>query len=147
MIVEQLIGTEDWKNKIGTLAGSASTAPLRLREVFDSDTRDVLVFAPGRVLVVQPKPSAKLSLFAGLLAALGRPAGLGSVKALRKADVTGFSIHRGVSGVFDQTGELSTAVVDVRNGVSGGRIEFVIDPTVVPIGDLEENVNRWLNGA
>ena len=73
MMVEQMIGNEDWTNKIGTLAGCASTAPLRLREVFDSDTRDVLIFPPSRVLVVQPKSSRDLGLFAGLLAAAGRP--------------------------------------------------------------------------
>jgi len=146
-VVEQLIGTEDWNKKIGTLAGCASLAPIRLREVFDSDTRDVLVFAPDRVLVVQPKSSKKLGLISGLMAAIGRTSGLGSVRSVPKADVISFSIRRGVRGVLDGTGDLATAVVGVRSGVSGGKIEFVIDTAVIPIGDVEKNVNEWLAAA
>ncbi|BBH68485.1 hypothetical protein ACTI_51700 [Actinoplanes sp. OR16] len=143
-VVEQLIGAEDWTNKIGTLAGCAGTAPLRLGEVFESDTRDVLVFAPNRILVVQPKSSRKVGLLAGLLAAAGRTSGLGTVTAIPKADVARFSVHRGIRGVFDSTGELATAVIEIRRGRTAGRIDFVVDPVAIPIGDIEENVARWL---
>ncbi|MFI7493001.1 hypothetical protein ACIBXA_31985 [Micromonospora echinaurantiaca] len=143
-IVEQLIGSEDWAKKVGTLAGCATTSPLRLREVFESDTRDVLVFAPNRVIVVQPKSSGKLGLIAGLRAALGNPSGLGTVRAIAKSDVVGFSIQRGVTGVLDDGAGLMTAVVDVREGVPGGAIRFVVDTGVIGIGDIEQNVNRWL---
>lgn len=143
-VAEQLIGSADWANKIGTLAGCASTSPLRLREVFDSDTRDLLVFAPNRVLVVRPKPSAKLGLIAGLRAAIGNPSGLGDVRAVKKSDVVGFSIRKGIDGVVDGDESLMTAVVNVRAGVPGGGIQFVVDTSVIPLGGVEQNVNAWL---
>ncbi|WP_433788674.1 hypothetical protein [Actinoplanes sp. CA-252034] len=67
----------------------------------------MLVFAPNRVLVVRPKPSAKLGLIAGLM----------------------------------------TAVVDVRAGVPGGGIQFVVDTRVIPVGGVEQNVNTGLRSA
>jgi hypothetical protein len=144
VLVEKLIGSDDWGKKIGTLAGCANPQPLRMREVFESDTRDVLVFAPERVLVVQPKSSKKLGLIAGLKAAAGNPSGLGTVRAVPKADVLAFSIVRGAPGVIDAGAGLYTAVVKVRDGVSGGDIHFVVDTTVVALGGIEENVNGWL---
>lgn len=143
-VVEQLIGSEDWANKIGTLAGCATTSPLRLREVFDSDTRDVLVFAPDRVLVVRPKPSAKLGLMAGLRAAFGNPSGLGDVRTVKKSDVDGFSIRKGVDGVVDGDAGLMTAMIDVRAGVPGGGIQFIVDTGVIPVGGIEQTVNAWI---
>ncbi len=143
-IVEQLVGSSVWTSRIGALAGCASASPLRMREVFASDARDVLVFAQDRVLVVEPLPGDRIGPAATRRAAKGDPSGLGRVRAVAKADVETFSIIPISPGVLNAGGGLATAIVKVRPGVPGGDIHFVVDTDVTPLRGTVADVNTWL---
>lgn len=148
VMVEQMIGTPRWRAKLGTLAGCVIDEPNDMRrfvEVMQGETRDVLIVTPEELLIVRPKPVAKLGLLAGLRAARGNTSKLGDLDTIPRTSVASFALRDGLPGRITSTpGTFLTAEVDVRDAAGMHKIVFVVDPHIVHPGDIEQNVAAWL---
>lgn len=137
-LAETMLGAEDWKHKIGTLAGCASAHPLRVRTVLESDSRDLLIFASRRVVVIEVTPTNKLKLRAAFKAARGNYTGMGNLRQWPREQVVSFSLS---------PGGIQTATLVVKAPQGEETIEFFVDDNLIPPDAIEKNVARWLEDA
>lgn len=147
-VTEQIIGTDRWTRKVGTLAGCLVDDPhdlRRLMEVLRSDTRDVLVMAPTEMVVAQPKAANKIGLLAGLRAARGNTAQLGGHVVVPKSEIRSIEM---LDHIPDARIEgLSSVRLSLSGSSRRHSLVFAIDRRTLAPDAFQATAEAWLAGG
>lgn len=147
-LLEQVVPADEYGQAMGTLVGMNVGGPnpvARWNAFVDGPDRDVLLVSPLRLVVLSPRPAAKLGLRDAWKASRGNVSSLADVVSIPRERVRGY-VHDFLAppSLPATAGETFVHFDLVDDGGVAGRLDFWVDVAVKKVGGLDDTMSRWI---